>query len=141
MSMAFTVAIFTEEKSRWWQKVADAVAAVLPGADVLVFQGIDEWLGAARGLSGEQVLLLGPQSPAGLDVMLAARELILGKDVVVVLPQEIETLEARVRDLQPRIVLTESVRPEEVAEAVRKINNRSRQRNGCWDWEDGSESN
>ena len=70
--------------------------------------------------------------------MLSAKDLILGKYVLVVLPQEMETLEVKVQDLQPRIVLPESVRPEEVAEAVRKMNNRSRQRNGCWDWEDGN---
>ena len=132
--MAFTVAIFTEEKSRWWRKVADAIAAVLPGADVLVFQGIDEWLGAARGLSGEQVLLLGPQSPAGLDVMLSARELIRGKDVLVVLPSEMESLEFSARELQPRIVLPQSVSPEAVAEAVRKMHDRSRRRSDPWDW-------
>ena len=134
--MAFTVAIFTLGKSHWWMKVSDAILAVLPGVFVLVFRDIEEWLGAARGLSGEQVLLLGPKSQAEMDVMLAAKELIWGKDVLVVLPREMEAFEARARELQPRIFLPESVRPEEVAEAVRKMHDRSRRRLDHWDWSD-----
>ncbi len=134
--MAFTVSIFTLGKSHWWLKVTDAIAAALPGADVLVFRSIDEWLGAARGVMGEQILMMGPQSPAEMDVMLAARELIRGKDLLVVLPREMEALEARTQELQPRIVLSESVRPEEVAEVVRKMHDRSRRRLDRWDWDD-----
>jgi hypothetical protein len=85
---------------------------------------------------GEQILMMGPQSPAEIDVMLAARELIRGKDLLVVLPREMEALEARTRELQPRIVLPESVRPEEVAEVVRKMHDRSRRRLDRWDWDD-----
>jgi SpoU rRNA methylase family enzyme len=134
--MAFTVAVFTQGKSHWWMKVADAIAAALPGADVLVFRGIDEWLGAIRGLSGEHVLLMGPRTPAEMDVILAARELVRGKDLLVVLPREMEALEARARELQPRILLPESVGPEAVAEAVRKMYDRSRRRLDRWDWSD-----
>lgn len=131
--MAFTVAIFTEGKSHWWLKVADAVAAALPVSDVLVFRRVDEWVGAIRGLSGEQIILLGPRSPAELDVMLAAGGLIRGKDALVVLSRQMESLEARARELEPRILLPESVGPEAVAEAVRKMHDRSRRRSGPWD--------
>jgi hypothetical protein len=71
-----------------------------------------------------------------MDVMLAARELVRGTDLLVVLPREMEALEARTRELEPRIVLTESVDPEEVAEAVRKMHDRSRRRLDHWDWTD-----
>ena len=134
--MAFTVAIFIAGRSHWWLRVSDAITAALPGSDVLVFRGVDEWIGAAKGLAGEQVVLLGPRSAPELDVMLAAKELIRDKDLLVVLPRDLENLEARARELQPRIVITDAVRPEEVAEAVRKMQDRSRWRLKSWDWSD-----
>ena len=135
--MAFTVAVFSRGKSTWWRRVTELLVSSLPVADILVFRDIEEWLGAARGISGDQLLLMGPQTTAELDVMVAAKEMIREREVILVLPRDMKASDARMEELRPRVVLTVSDHPEEVTEAVRKVHDRSMRRADRCEWQVG----